>query len=140
MNDRDLNVPPDDLDAPMREEFNGAMQTIPADVVAAIYRPHQHENADWNKPVWLFMISRVDGDGWTPFCICSDARSAVIHYLMYVCDYSNLRVHVERVPMNHAFGSDMLKMMWDENRRLLREWRQRGMRETGKYVYPTQGD
>ena len=136
----DLNIPPDDLDAPLIVEFNFAPQTVPADVVRAIYEPHQHENEDWNKPVWLIMASRCDGDGWAPYCICSDARSAVIHFLMYTCDYHGWKIHVERVPMNHAFGSEMLTMMWKENRRLLREWRENQMQQTGRYIYPREGD
>jgi hypothetical protein len=83
---------------------------VPPEVVEAVNTPHEHEGPK-NKPVWLIWLIidvRVIID-----CVCSTPDSAVYHYGALVEKHAGyiregkVRTHLERIPMDHAFGSSL---------------------------------
>lgn len=87
-------------------------ETIPADVESAIVTPHEHEGAQ-NPPIWLVFRDSGDGDGWWIYCACSSEDSARYHW-QSAHTTPKSRVVVERVPLDHAFGSSVRHAFWNE--------------------------
>ncbi len=89
---------------------------VPSEIESAITTPHEHENADHHRPVWILwkMIEGADGIPYPPVldCICDSEDMARCHYQMMV-DSERLtpkRAHkfwVERIPVNHRFASSL---------------------------------
>ena len=82
-------------------------RVLPEHVREIITTPHAEECAErW--PVWLIMIDR--GDGWELHSVASTADSAAYLYMSAGGGIRGNKVFVERVPVDHAFGSRMLDM------------------------------
>ena len=110
----------------------------PQNILDDILTPHEHEGEEHNKPCWMVWIRGPITSGvWVPNCICSTDESALYHYYLATEnerreDYVSIKkfswiidVRIERVPMDHAFGSDMLKEAVDHNRKHFIDWAKR---------------
>lgn len=85
---------------------------VPPHVVDQINTPHDHENAEGNRPLWIIWAV-PQGKQPVIDTICDTPDSAVYHYGAVVESNPTwirtgaLAVHVERVPANHRFASSM---------------------------------
>jgi hypothetical protein len=113
---------------------------IPPHIIEVINTPHEHENADHNKPVGIIWLHKI---GFPPVIdtLCDTPDSAVYHYGALVeyfqntANKANLSAYVERVPMNHRFASSLNDVFADKTFTSMRERTARNA-----YRYPRDGD
>lgn len=118
-------------DAPENPFGIDTILQIPRVIEKIIVTPHAEEHDEKRKPVWLIYVDRGDGDGWWLDCVCDNEDSARYHYRIALGEeYQNqdVRAYVERVPCNHAFGTEMRQIFWDEEMRRRKDFRQSGDR------------
>ena len=86
---------------------------IPDFIAEAIDTPHAHES-DGQRPIWMTWQEIEPGDGWWPVMLADNPEDARLNYRMVQARYPRSRVNVERVPLNHFFGSEMYEIAWHE--------------------------
>ena len=111
----------------------------PPEIREAIDTPHEHEHPEHNRPCWMIWVKgEYTSEVWIPGCICSSAESAEYHYFLAVQGHLDFidpppfrlerhhrEVRVDRVPMDHAFGTEMLRLVEDHNRKTFIDWAER---------------
>lgn len=91
---------------------------VPPHVVEQINTPHDHENADGNRPLWIIWVVARD-QAPSIDTICDTPDSAVYHYGAVIegnptwIREGKLTAHVERVPANHRFASSISDIVFD---------------------------
>jgi hypothetical protein len=85
---------------------------VPDEIEKQISTPHEHEDADWHRPLWLVWRVRIAQRTDVPYfpeldTVCTTADSARYHIRAILFDTTQDRLWVERIPANHRFGSSL---------------------------------
>jgi len=121
------------------------MAQIPADVEEAIVTPHEHESGG-HYPLWLVFMDSGDGP---LICAIADSEDNARGLYMDVVGDARKRnahdpephkCHVERVPVNHNFGTEMMKLFLDQVVAKISAGPSRVRQRTGHPYYRRDGD
>lgn len=109
-----------------RKDFRGQPIKLPKRLIDAMDLKHSHEGKGM-PPCWLFWeydeASSLKGYADAPalVAVCDSRNSAEYHvyaYLQTRPEGGGWKLYVDRVPMNHNFGTGFISELSDKNARL----------------------